>query len=222
MRSAVGSKVVSHVEHKARKCAREVGPLRFIPHDVDLGALRKLISWKSAQYRRTSSVNTFASPWVTELLERILAIRGPDFAGMLATLYAGDHLVAVHMGMRSRDALHWWFPTYDVAFARHSPGLILLLRVAQSTEALGLRAVDLGRGDEPYKWRFTDDSVPLVEGSVVNSSAVRATRGLRSALSAGVDRAVTTRAARSVLTALKQRPAGQRGLSFVRTRLPWL
>lgn len=222
LRSAVGSKVVAHVESKARKCAREVGPLRFTADDGDVGALLQLISWKSAQYRRTSSVNTFASDWATDLLERIVAMRGPDFAGVLSTLYAGDHLVAMHMGMRSKHVLHWWFPTYNPAFARYSPGLVLLLRIAQSAEALGLRAIDLGAGDELYKRRFADDGVPLVEGSVVNSATVRATRRLRSAVSAAVQSAVTTRAVSSGLSALKRRPAGQRGLSFVRTRVPWL
>jgi len=177
-RSAAGSSVIAQTERKARKLAREVGPLRFEADEPDPATLRELIRRKSAQYRRTGVSDAFASRWKVELMERILDTRTPDFAGMLSTLRAGDHLVAAHMGMRSRDALHWWFPAYDPRFARFSPGRVLLLELARDAENRGLCMIDLGRGDEPYKTRLATGGTPLAEGAVVLSRPLAVGRRL--------------------------------------------
>jgi CelD/BcsL family acetyltransferase involved in cellulose biosynthesis len=174
-RDRAGSQLIPTIRRRARKLEREVGDLRFVAAESDLGVLRTLQGWKSHQYRETGVPDIFALGWPTELLEHILAVRQPEFSGMLSALYAGDELVAGHMGMRSRDTWHWWFPAYAPRFARYSPGLILLLHMAAVAASIGVRRIDLGKGNEPYKHRFKSAAVPLAVGSVA-SRPLRARR----------------------------------------------
>ena len=83
--------------------------------------LRATMRLKSEQYRRTGSYDRFAIGWIAALLERLLEGQCADFGGMLSVLSTGGRLVAAHFGMASRSVLNWWFPVYDVAFARYSP-----------------------------------------------------------------------------------------------------
>jgi CelD/BcsL family acetyltransferase involved in cellulose biosynthesis len=128
----------------------------------------------------------FRAPRNVALLERIQATRTEAFAGILSALYAGPDLVAVHMGMRSREVWHWWFPAYEPRFARYSPGTILLLRMAAEAGRLGIRAIDLGRHDELYKERLKSGSVEIAEGTVsvpsLTAARLVAGRSLKAAL----------------------------------------
>lgn len=178
LKSSAGSSVIAQADRKARKLAREVGPLRFVADDGDRGALQQLMRWKSRQYQRTKVTDTFASRWRTELIERIHATRTPCFAGVLSTLRAGERLVAAHLGMRTRDALHWWFPSFDAQLARYSPGVTLLMQLATAAEEWGVGVIDLGVGDEHYKRRLMTGSVPLAEGAVTLRGSLTAVRQL--------------------------------------------
>ena len=162
-RRAEGSSLVKDTGRRRRRLEREVGPLRFEPHTPDPAVLRRLMGWKSDQYRRTGKPDWFAIPWVAALIERLHGIQSEGFGGVLSALWAGDELVAAHFGLRSREVWHWWYPAFDRAFARHSPGLVLDLAMAESTETLGLKRIDLGRVCD-HKLRLTDHAFELARG----------------------------------------------------------
>ncbi len=163
---ANGSRAVQRLREKARRLEREVGPLRFEPCEPSRAALDALMGWKSAQYQRTGEQDRFAIGWNVRLLQEIHATQTDGFVGMLAALYAGDALTAAVMGMRSGPVFHWWFPAYDPAFARYSPGLVLLLKLVEGADQLGLRTIDLGKDPALYKQRWANAAIPLAEGSV--------------------------------------------------------
>ena len=165
-RYATRSHALKKIAALKRKLEREVGPLRYEARVSEASELRRLIECKSSQYRRRGGINVFEWPWAVELIEQIHAIETVNFAGMLSTLYAGDVLVASHMGMRSKDVWHYWFPCYSPKFAAYSPGLILLLEMIRSAERLGIRLIDLGRGEHPYKKRFANTFISIAEGIV--------------------------------------------------------
>jgi CelD/BcsL family acetyltransferase involved in cellulose biosynthesis len=204
-RSAAGSKVIAQADRKARKLAREVGPTRLDVDAADPAALHRLLSWKSAQYRRTGVNDGRVPRWRVELLERILGTRTDEFAGVLTTLWAGDRMVAAHMGMRSQTTLHWWFPAYDPDCGRFSPGVALLVGLARNAERLGLRTIDLGRGEEPYKARLSNATVSLAEGAVVRTWPVAAGRRL-------------TRGAKHLVRRTPAAAPGRRAARWVRGR----
>jgi CelD/BcsL family acetyltransferase involved in cellulose biosynthesis len=162
---------------KARKLAREAGELSFSLHAPE--SLRHMFEWKSEQYRRSGLTDAFGVSWTRELLCRLMGIETPGLAGLCSVLRAGDEIVAVHAGMRSRGVLHWWFPTYDARSAAYSPGIILLLRMAEAAAALGIRKIDLGKGDARYKSSLMTCAAPLREGFVELPSLASAARRLR-------------------------------------------
>jgi CelD/BcsL family acetyltransferase involved in cellulose biosynthesis len=165
---------------KARKLAREVGELAFSLHDPGSGALGRLFEWKSEQYRRTGLADAFGVRWTRALLRRLMITETPSFAGACSVLRAGDEIVAVHAGMRSRGVLHWWFPTYHARYAAYSPGILLLLHIAAAAAAaLGIDKIDLGKGDARYKRSLMTGATPLREGSVELPSLAAAARRLR-------------------------------------------
>src|SRR5262249_87540 len=148
-------------------------PLHFEAHTTEESVFAAMIRWKSEQYGRTRATNVFAFPWTLRLLERVLAQSGAGFRGMMSALYAGPHLAAVHPGLCSHGVLHWWFPTYDPAFGQYSPGLVLILEAAKAAQSLGIRRIDLGKGDLDYKRRLMSGAAPIAVGRVVVQPLLR-------------------------------------------------
>jgi CelD/BcsL family acetyltransferase involved in cellulose biosynthesis len=164
---------------KARKLAREVGGLSFSLHEASAAGLERMFEWKSEQYRRSGLTDAFGVRWTRAFLQEVMRVQGAGFAGTCSVLRAGDEIVAVHAGMRSRSVLHWWFPTYDPASAAYSPGILLLLRIAAAAPALGIQRIDLGKGDARYKRSLMTGAAPLREGFVELPSLAAAARRLR-------------------------------------------
>ncbi|MDQ0582771.1 CelD/BcsL family acetyltransferase involved in cellulose biosynthesis [Streptomyces rishiriensis] len=150
---------------KERRLGRQVGELRFVFDERDPAALRTLMGWKSAQYRRTGRRDRFAQEWITRLVDALSVTRAPECSGTLSVLYAGDQPIAAHFGLRSSTVLACWFPAYEPGFAKFSPGLVLHLRMAESAAAEGIGLLDLGRGAAEYKDALKTGEVPVYEGA---------------------------------------------------------
>ncbi|MEU0115925.1 GNAT family N-acetyltransferase [Streptomyces bobili] len=151
---------------KERRLGRQVGDLRFVFDERDPAALRTLMAWKSAQYRRTGRRDRFAQDWITRLVSLLASrTRGQDCSGTLSVLYAGGRPIAAHFGLRSTSVLACWFPAYDPEFAKYSPGLVLHLRMAEAAAAEGIGLLDLGRGAAEYKDSLKTGEVPVYEGA---------------------------------------------------------
>lgn len=177
-RRASGSKQIRQIQRKLRKLERELGPLR-VEWDVrDPQVLDRLFEWKALYYARQGTTDRFAHAWIRDVIANTLAWSEPGFRGLLSGLWAGDQLLAVHMGLRSETVFHYWFPTYDESYGRYSPGLGLLLELAGRCCDEGIGRLDLGRGDERYKASMASASLPIAEGFVT-------ARSLRGRLYAG-------------------------------------
>lgn len=157
---------VRDLGRKRRVLAREVGAVTFRRCGPDDEAFDALLRWKSEQYLRTGFTDVFGVAWTEALLRRLVANEGDGPAGDLTALYAGENLVAVHCGMRDGAVLHYWFPAYDRAFAKYSPGSLLLVEAARHGAADGLTRIDLGKGDERYKRAFGDGVDRVAEGLI--------------------------------------------------------
>ncbi|GAA4915257.1 CelD/BcsL family acetyltransferase involved in cellulose biosynthesis [Actinomycetospora succinea] len=158
---------IKDLPRRRRRLEREVGPVRFELAADDPDAVRTLIAWKSEQYRRTARRDRFATPWVRALAEDVATLRTRGCSGTVSLLWAGDTLVAGHLGLRSAQVLPTWFPTYDPGFSRYSPGLLLHLAMAEHAAAEGVDYIDLGRGPSDYKDWLADRSHEVWEGRAV-------------------------------------------------------
>jgi CelD/BcsL family acetyltransferase involved in cellulose biosynthesis len=164
---AGGSKLFKRCANLARRMEREIGPLRFVAHSPDADLLHHVLALKTEQYLRTGVEDYMAYKWLRAVVERFHMTQTEAFAGTLSLLYAGDQLVAGHFGVRSRTTWHYWMPAYHVEVAKYSPGMNLLLRMAEYAPSIGLHTIDLGRvGRHPYKSRLMNRQFVTAEGSV--------------------------------------------------------
>jgi CelD/BcsL family acetyltransferase involved in cellulose biosynthesis len=181
-----GSEQIKKIFNLVRRIEREIGPLQFVADSRDAVPLATVLGWKSAQYRQSGKPDLFAPGWIREAVDGIFATRTDGCSGVLSLLCAGDRLVAGHFGMRSQQVWHYWFPSYDSEAAKYSPGLILLLKMAESAAAMGPQIIDLGKGMSPYKRRLMNSWSPLASGSLElptwRSFRRRTWRALRSQL----------------------------------------
>jgi CelD/BcsL family acetyltransferase involved in cellulose biosynthesis len=178
-RQREGTRQISKVEVLARKLEMEVGPIRFEAQSRDLGPLDAMMQWKCDRYGELVYPDQLTQAWSRDLLSRIQGTDTPAFAGALSALSVGDELAAVHMGMRSQSVWHYWLPAFNPKFARYSPGLILLLKMAEHAAASGCSRVELGQPDDYlYKRRLMNHSVPLAAGAVASPTG-RMLRSLR-------------------------------------------
>ena len=161
---------------RKRKRLERRAVLRFSRSEASGDALRTLMGWKAAQYRRTGAFDAMGRPWVREVLERLHATRTDALSGELSCLFADDALLAAHLGLRSGRVLHWWFPAYDAAFSRDSPGLVLLRLLLDDAPAAGIGLLDFGKGAEDYKASFANGAIELGVG-IVETDRFTAWRG---------------------------------------------
>jgi CelD/BcsL family acetyltransferase involved in cellulose biosynthesis len=96
-----GRKEVTGLQTKQRRLERDKGALRFVADTDNPMAMWPLVHWKSEQYRRNGVHDIFRERWVNGVVQEISRMRDRAFSGMLSALYAGDTLIAVHLGMRA-------------------------------------------------------------------------------------------------------------------------
>jgi CelD/BcsL family acetyltransferase involved in cellulose biosynthesis len=150
---------------KFRKFLREED-VRLVWHSTDESVFQQLMAWKSEQYHRTGLDDLFAVDWIVALVRELWETQAPQLAGTLCAMYAGERLAAVHFMLRTGPRLHSWFPAYDVGLSKRSPGMCLMLLIAQHAAEQGVNFIDLGKGDEDYKLQLASGSVLLGEGVV--------------------------------------------------------
>lgn len=185
---------------KTRRLIRQLGALRFEFDCRDTELLRQMIELKSAQYQRTHTFNIFSVGWIQQLIFQLHDADPWDserssLRGVLNVLFAGEVPVAFHYGILEGDLLHYWFPVYDPQYAPASPGTELFLQVARYGAAHGLTAIDMGYGEQAYKYKLTNvitemsygwvDSNPLRRAFYQGNASLRSklkTLGLRNKL----------------------------------------
>lgn len=163
-RRQVSRKIVKTTFAKQRKMEREVGDLRFEFDVRDLDVLHLLMGWKSGQYAHLLEYDRFADPRTVQLVEDLFTTRTRECAGTLSVLYVADRPAAAHFGLRSSSVLACWFPAYDPALAKYSPGLLLHFLMAEAAAARGIRYLDLGKGHMEYKESIKSGELEVAEG----------------------------------------------------------
>lgn len=143
---------------KRRKAERDLGALRFVYDDPREEPFEACIAWKSAQWRRTGSVDLFAVEPRHVRLFRELRCRG---LLLVSTLSAGEKLLSVHIGAVADNRLYWWVPAYDTRLARYSPGRLLLEDLLAESFARNHDRFEFLLGDEEYKWRYATHTLEV-------------------------------------------------------------
>jgi CelD/BcsL family acetyltransferase involved in cellulose biosynthesis len=151
---------------RMRKATRELGPLRLEFLSTDEALLEQLIAWKREQYESSGAADFLGQGEPRAYLFNLLKLHDAEFRGALSGLWAGERLLAVHMGMMARGILHWWFPAYDRNFAKFAPGRLMLAKLAEEANVHGLTRVDLGKGEYRYKLEIMTGATMVAEGYI--------------------------------------------------------
>lgn len=167
------------MSRKWRKMVREIGPIRFEFSSQSNDMFNMHVEMRNTLYRRMGLRTDYCSGWQGEVLRGLRKAGGTDFRSVLSILYAGSWPVAAHFGIVSSGVLHWWFPAYDTAVQRYSPGLQLIDHCARQAATERIATIDFGKGDDRYKALFADRSIKMLKGSACHrgSFAARARAG---------------------------------------------
>ncbi len=150
---------------KSRKLAKDHGAIRFEIDCDDDFALECLIQWKRDQMDRTKRVDLFVqSPWIESLIKYSMRRKSDAFRGVMSVLYLNDDPISVHFGFRSNGYLHGIFFAYDQQYTKYSPGMLLVLNLAQHANDIGITRIDMGKGAEGYKNFWKSDSTTIAVG----------------------------------------------------------
>lgn len=166
-RRATYAKFFKDKERARRSMEAEFGPLRVECGLRDPALLDSLIALKRDQYRRTSRHDIFACGWTGDLLHALMRSDEGGFGASMAGLWAGDRLAAIEYSLHAGDQHHFWFPAYEPALARCSPGILLSLDTMKLASVLGYRTFDFGFEGEQYKKYFCNGSRTVREALVL-------------------------------------------------------
>ena len=158
------SSTVKRQGQKTRAMEREIGPIRFEFDSENPDLLERLIKLKRTRYQNSNTFDILGVSWAAELLRELHQVREPGFQGLLSVLWAGDEFIGAHFGLLTKDVLHYWFPVYDRRFHKYSPGTQLLMGSAEKACELGVPKLDLGYGDDDYKFKFCNAHEPVAFG----------------------------------------------------------
>lgn len=156
---------------------RDHAPVELTFGADDPGALGHILRLKKEQFARGGQHDIFACGWTETLLRRLLEHPDPDFGARIAVLRTGDAIAAAEIGILSGGAYHLWFPVYDPAFGRYSPGQLMTLETLKVLAERGVKSVDFGAGGEDYKRAFADPGEAVFEGDIYASPTRAAISG---------------------------------------------
>ncbi len=175
-RRASGHDILKDCAKKRRKLEREHGEVTFTALSASMEDFEQLIAWKRAQYRLTRQTDIFDAGWTLELIRRLAARRDPAFGGALFTLHVGGELIAAHFALRGGEVLHAWFIAHNDAFAKYSPGVLLIADMLQWAGSAGISELDLGPGDYRFKMQLANVQRDVMHGYVGRASAASLVR----------------------------------------------
>jgi CelD/BcsL family acetyltransferase involved in cellulose biosynthesis len=99
---------------------------------------------------------------VTPFMRRLSTLEYPVGAQpYFSSLSLHGQTVAAQVGFIEGGSLLYYLPAYDAEFRQHSPGHLLLLNLLREAQRMGLETIDLLRGREPYKFKWTCEQQPL-------------------------------------------------------------
>jgi CelD/BcsL family acetyltransferase involved in cellulose biosynthesis/predicted ATP-grasp superfamily ATP-dependent carboligase len=84
-----------------------------------------------------------------------LAMDGTDWL-LFSVVTLDDRPIAMHYGFDYNGVVTWYKPSFDVAYAAHSPGMIMVRHLVEQAIANRRREFDLTIGDEAFKRRFAN------------------------------------------------------------------
>lgn len=143
-----------HHNHFARQ-----GRLDF----VHLKSAPEILPWLDAffaqhveRWAATDTPSQFRDRRQRRFYWEMVANLAPTGALLFSVVLLDGTPLAFHLGFDYGDRIIWYKPTYNVAFARHSPGEVLIKGLLEHALAEGVAEFDFSCGEEGFKYRFAN------------------------------------------------------------------
>jgi CelD/BcsL family acetyltransferase involved in cellulose biosynthesis len=159
-----GTSHISPREKARRALEKQHGTVSLEWNSTQPAQIDRLIEWKSRKYHGTSLL--FSDPTTRSIVKELAASDSDDCRGVVSVLLAGEQSVAVHLGLLGPCSLAGWFMSYDPALSHFAPGMMLWLPLAKAAEERGISRIDLGAGQDTYKFELSNDSYIVAGGAV--------------------------------------------------------
>jgi CelD/BcsL family acetyltransferase involved in cellulose biosynthesis len=86
-------------------------------------------------------------------------------------LRLNNQALSCHFGFRHQNALLWYKPTYDIAWANFAPGKLHIARAAEWGISHGCSKIDFLQGTEPYKLQWANSCTETTTWALARRSA---------------------------------------------------
>jgi CelD/BcsL family acetyltransferase involved in cellulose biosynthesis len=163
---------LSHIgeRKKARRALeRQFGAVSLEWNNADPAQVDQMIEWKSRKYYGTSRL--FSDPTALSIVKGLAVSNGEDCRGVVSVLRAGERPAAIHLALLGPRSLVGWFMAYDLELSRFAPGKMLWHPLAKAAQERGVSQIDLGPGQETYKFELSNGSYMVAGGAVWVSGA---------------------------------------------------
>ena len=154
------------MERKQRRLAKEAHEYEFCYDTQDPAVLQKLLEIKSNQCRSMGWRDSFAGNWVRAMFDELSALRHGALSGVLSALRVNGEIIAADFSLRSTSIYAGWIIAYDPAWSHLSPGIVRWRHVIEAAAGEGITRIDLGKGADDFKRRFSTAERPLLEGTI--------------------------------------------------------
>jgi len=162
----------------SKRLEQAFGAVRLVALDLEPSAFERLLAWKRLQLARTGLHDFLRPDWVGVLMRNLFEASGADaglgatgasdqrFGGLMISLYAGDHHVAGHFGVRFGGWYHPWLGATAPNLESLGAGFVHQWKAVEAMGGLGLHTYDLGPGSDHWKRMFTSDVVEVETGLI--------------------------------------------------------
>jgi CelD/BcsL family acetyltransferase involved in cellulose biosynthesis len=138
---------------------KKQGEFRFNVYDDTEEALKRLEDL-FAQHRKRRDLTPFPSLFENEktrsFFRTFVAALNPDRIARLFSLTLDDEFLALYIAFEYGDTLYLYTTSFNVDYARRSPGQVILRCLFDYALEKGIRRLDFARGEESYKDRFAN------------------------------------------------------------------
>jgi len=125
-------------------------------------AMRLLIDLHRRRWSERGGTSAFHTPGLVAFHEDLGRLALEQGWLRLYLLLLDGHPAAALYGFKYGGEFYFYQSGFDLAFAKHSVGLITMGLAIKSAIAEGVRCYDLLHGDEPYKYHWARDEHELV------------------------------------------------------------
>ncbi len=153
---ATHKKLFQDTERRQKLAHSQFGEIKYSFNTrPDWRDVSELLEHKRQQYIRTKVKDVFFDNSYIKIISNIISMHDTVCQPVLTRISAGGRILAQHLGLIHAGRLSYWFPVYDVAARKVSPGRMLLWHTIATAEQHELRWIDRGEGDSQAKRDFS-------------------------------------------------------------------